>query len=116
MNYKDVFKKYYRHRKYRLINYYYRIVYKYKKIYYDTKAKFIIWLVGNSRVIINCTIYDDIFEFNFGKTRSYKPDIAFNNKIVNLNHTINDRVEQVIALRKHKIQCSGRAVVLNMNL
>lgn len=41
----------------------------------------IIKLIGNMPVIVNCTIYDDIFEYNFGKIRFTEPHIACNNTI-----------------------------------
>lgn len=59
--------------------------YKFKKFFYDFRAKLILKLIGDMPVIVNCTIYDDIFEYNFGVTRSYKPCIAYNNVIKSFN-------------------------------
>jgi hypothetical protein len=55
----------------------------FKKMYYDFKAKVILKLIGDMPVIVNCTIYDDILEFNFGETVVSKPCIAFNNVVKN---------------------------------
>ena len=52
-----------------------------KKLWFNFKVKLILKLIGDTPVIVNCTIYDDVFEYNFGKTRAYKPCIAFNNRI-----------------------------------
>lgn len=54
---------------------------KFKKLFYNARAKIILKLIGDMPVIVNCTIYDDVFEYNFGKTMTYKPCIAFNNTI-----------------------------------
>ena len=60
---------------------FWKIKYKIKKCYYDVKAKLILKLIGDMPVIVNCVIYDDIFEYNFGKTVTNKPCIAYNNTV-----------------------------------
>lgn len=61
--------------------YYQKIKYKIRKFFYDVRAKIILKLIGDMPVIVNCTIYDDIFEYNFGKSVAYRPCIAFNNTV-----------------------------------
>ena len=55
-----------------------RIKYKIKVWFYRTRAKFVIWLVKDIPVMINCTTYDDVLDFNFGPLSR---GIAFNNKV-----------------------------------
>lgn len=60
---------------------FYKLKFNIKKAIFDIRAKIILKLIGDMPVIVNCTIYDDVFEYNFGATRTYKPCIAYNNKI-----------------------------------
>lgn len=66
-----------------------RFKYNTKKKFFGYKAKLILKLIGDMPVIVNCTIYDDIFEYNFGKTMSYKTCIAFNNTVKSLSSYAN---------------------------
>ena len=56
-------------------------LYKRNKFLFNLKAKLILWLINDIPVIVNCTIYDDVFEYNFGSTYSWFKCIAFNNNI-----------------------------------
>jgi len=60
---------------------YKNIILKLKKFLFDCRAKLIIGLAGNMPVIINCEIYDDVFEKNFGSAKSWFPCVSFNNKL-----------------------------------
>ena len=73
-----------------------RIKYKIRDIYLGIRYWIILKFIGKMPVIVNCTIYDDIMEYNFGKTRTYKPCICFNNRIKDFDKmvdlTIKERV------------------------
>lgn len=60
---------------------YQKIKYNVRKFFCDVRAKIILKLIGDMPVIVNCTIYDDVFEYNFGKSMSHKSCIAYNNTI-----------------------------------
>lgn len=62
--------------------------YKVKKFFLDVRYKVILFFVGRMPVIVNCTIYDNVMEYNFGKTMTYKPCICFNNKVKRLDKMI----------------------------
>lgn len=56
------------------------IIFKLNKFLFNCKTKLIIKLVGDMPVIMNCDIYDDVFDKNFKYSASY---ISFNNKLHN---------------------------------
>jgi len=79
-----------------------KLKYNIKNRYFNIKAKCILKLIGDIPVIVNCTIYDDIFEYNFGKTMSYSRCIAFNNTIKNFNKYAKRYKSNVTVLNKNE--------------
>jgi hypothetical protein len=73
---------------------FYKQRYHIKKFFLNIRYKIILWLVGKMPVIVNCTIYDDVMEFNFGKTRTYKPCICFNNKVKRFDRAVETEIER----------------------
>lgn len=65
-----------------------------KKVLLNMRYKIILWLVGKMPVIINCTIYDDVMEYNFGKTRTYKPCICFNNRVKKFDKVVDIEIRR----------------------
>ena len=77
---------------------------------------FILKLIGKIPVIVNCTIYDDIMEYNFGKTRTYKPCVCFNNKVRNFSKVMGKEVAlRLKELKLDKVQRKGNFFVLDLN-
>lgn len=71
---------------------FYKQRYNIKKFFLNIRYKIILWLIGKMPVIVNCTIYDDVVEFNFGKTRTYKPCICFNNRVRRLDSVVDEEI------------------------
>ena len=68
--------------------------YRIKKFFLNIRYRIILFFIGKMPVITNCTIYDDVMEYNFGKTRTYKACICFNNKIRRLDRMIDREIER----------------------
>ena len=70
----------------------YKIKLDFAKLMLNLRYKLILKLIGAMPVIVNCTIYDDIMEYNFGKTRTYKPCICTKNTVKNFEQMINAEI------------------------
>lgn len=45
-------------------------------------------------VIVNCTIYDDVMEYNFGKTRTYKACTCTKNIIRRFDKVVEEEINR----------------------
>jgi hypothetical protein len=57
-------------------------------------------------VIANCKVYDDVMEYNIGKTRTYKPCMFYNNHVVDFREIAIKYAEEEIGLRTKNIRRS----------
>lgn len=67
-----------------------KLLYVVRTLFLCGKYQIIKHLIGDMPVIANCTIYDDIFDYNFGKIKFVKPHMCFNNRIRKLDRVINE--------------------------
>ena len=98
--------------------YFEKLGYKIRNLLLGIRYWFILKLVRKMPVIINCTIYDDVMEYNFGKTRTYKPCICFNNHVKRLDSVLRKVVDGEISLRlstKELLKGDGVKVSRNIN-
>jgi len=70
----------------------YKIKLDFTKLVLNLRYKLILELIGKMPVIVNCTIYDDVMEYNFGKTRTYRPCICAKNTVKNFEQMINAEI------------------------
>lgn len=71
-------------------------------------------LVGNMPVIANCTIYDDMYEYNFTiDGKGSKPHMCYNNKLTRIAKVINDA--EVYTGNKSRVRRVGNSFSLKLN-
>lgn len=82
-----------------------RIRYKIRDICLGVRYWIILKLIGKMPVIVNCTIYNDVMEYNFGKTRTYKPCVCFNNIVRNFDKMVD------LAIKDRAVYTGGDAKI-----
>lgn len=92
---------------------FYRQKYYIRKFFLDIRYKIILRLIGKMPVIVNCTIYDDVMEFNFGKTRTYKPCICFNNRVKRFDKAVDTEIGRRAVRTDESVLRKNNSFVLN---
>jgi len=88
------------------------MTYRIKRWLYRLRAKFVVWLVGDIPVIINCTVYDDVLRFNFPMGTD---GIAVNNKVKRFRDVALQFTKEEQELRRCGVSRSANgAIVLNL--
>lgn len=82
-----------------------RMKHKIKMWFYSARTKFIIWIVKDDPVMINCTTYDDVIDFNFGPSSC---GIAFNNKVKPFR-------EAALKLAKEEVSLAEKGITRSKN-
>ena len=71
-------------------------------------------LIGDMRVIANCTIYDDVYEYNFTMDgKSSLPHMCYNNKLKRISSVV--KSGKVYTGNTTKVLRSGNSFSLQLN-